>query len=177
MTIKLTTRIRKSAINSLSKGRLTRTRYLVIRLDLSKPLYPEPRTQAVRRRNGLATSRVQTVYGCDVLEITAPPVQAMNIGYCMWYLIVATWLFVLRKRIVVASKTRCRLILDSFLLVIKCRHTTCSRRALAHWCRRICPIDSTTLTQMKFYNYHVKRSESDWYCQLQGSGSQQFELG
>ena len=29
----------------------------------------------------------------------------------------------------------------------------------------------------KFYNCHVKRSESGWYCQLQGSGSQQFELG
>ena len=28
-------------------------------------------------------TRVQTVYGYDVKEITAPPVQAMNIGQCM----------------------------------------------------------------------------------------------
>ena len=32
------------------------------------------------------------------------------------------------------------------------------------------------MMQLKFYNYHVKRTESDWYCQLQGNGSQQFEL-
>ena len=38
--------------------------------------------------------RVQTVYGYDVKEITAPPVQAMNM-ICMWYLIVTTWLFVM----------------------------------------------------------------------------------
>ena len=141
---------------------------------------------------------------------------------------------VLSKYVVVASKTRYRLTLGGWCLVIS-RYTTCSILALVHWClsarvtvstnwyhtatlkqvlafketvlsagtavvkqvgRRnsnktvvpsaSVPWDGTVyifailwciMTQLKFYNCHMKRSESDWYCQPQGSGSQQFELG
>ena len=54
--------------------------------------------------------------------------------YKPWILVVTMWLFTMCKHIVVASKTRYRLILDGWCLVI-CRCTACSRLALAHWCQ------------------------------------------
>ena len=56
------------------------------------------------------------------------------------YLIVAMWLFVMCKRVVVAGKTRYKL--TRFLLVI-CRRTACRRSPLTHRCRYTRMIVST----------------------------------
>ena len=69
-------------------------------------------------------TRVQTVYRYDITEITGQPIQPW---ICMWYLIIALWLFVMCKRVVVPSKTSCKLILEGCRLVIWRRCTVCSK--------------------------------------------------
>ena len=115
--------------------------------DTFWPIPAKPCIQAVCKRNGLVThpgSNCIRIWGQGNYSCTRTSHEYLIM---QWYLIVATWLFVMYKSIV-ASRTRYRLVLNGCCLVI-CRHTTCSRLTFAHSCWRArLTVTTTTLKQV-----------------------------